>query len=157
MSRGEFIHGVLNDLCWKMGLGDAWPDSAGRLTLNFDDTPVTFSSSDDPVELVWIHADLGEIPADGAAAPTFLLRLAFDCWGYNRMTVGLDDTGRKAWGYTCVPAAQLSVESLERALHGLLEVAMPVRERLAKGDFDLPELDELQTAQTGSGDGMLHV
>ena len=139
MSRADFIAGVLSELCAKMGLGETGPDAQGRLTLTFGETPVTFSSSADPVELVWIHADLGEIPGEGTEAPTFLLRLAFDCWGLNRMTIGLDDSGRRAWGYTCLPAAHLSADSLEQSLNGLLEVAMPLRERLARGAFDLPE------------------
>lgn len=139
MSRGDFVQGVLNGLCRKMGLGDLPLDADGRLTLAVGDMPVSFSLVEEPVEILWIHADLGEIPGEGEAAPTFLMRLAFECWGLNRMTVGLDETGRRAWGYTCIPAELLTDAVLELTLNALLEVAMPVREQLSHGDFPLPE------------------
>jgi len=138
MSRINVADTVVGELCEQLGLGERTLDGGGRLTLRFDQTPVTLTYAERPVELLWLQVELGPIPAEGTAAPRFLLRLAFDCWGLNRMTIGLDEAGRKAWGFTCIPVAQLSRDSLEQVLSGLLEVAVPIRERLGKGAFELP-------------------
>ena len=137
MSRINIAHTVVGELCERLGLGAKTLDSSGRLSLRFDDTPVAMTYAEEPLELLWLQVDLGPVP-EGAAALRFLLRLGFDCWGLNRMTIGVDDQGRNAWGFTCIPVARLSGESLEQTLSALLEVAIPIRERLSRGEVDLP-------------------
>ncbi|MEM7026442.1 MAG: type III secretion system chaperone, partial [Pseudomonadota bacterium] len=74
MSRINLVDTVIGELCQSMGLGDRQLDDQGRLTLRFDHTPVTFSYRAEPLEMLWLHVDLGATP-EGRAAPYFLLRV----------------------------------------------------------------------------------
>ncbi|MEM7021704.1 MAG: type III secretion system chaperone, partial [Pseudomonadota bacterium] len=111
-------------------------DDQGRLTQRLDHKPVTVSYRAEPHEMLWLQVDLGATP-EGRAAPYFLLRVGFDCWCLNRMTIGLERDGRKAWGYTCVPVSVLSLERLDAVLQELLEVAVPIRARIIANDFSI--------------------
>ena len=139
MSRRANLDRAVAEFCQDMGLADTTLDDTGQLTLNFADLPVTLSYSDDPVEILWISADMGAIPAEGTAGPVFLLRLAYDYWTLNRMTLGLGPDGQRVWGVTCIPAVELTGDRLKLILDRLLEAALPLRERLAGGDFSLPD------------------
>ena len=66
-----------------------------------------YTATAEPFEMLWLHADLGTIPDDGDEAPTFLLEVGRAGWALGRMTVGLDQDGRKAFGYTSIPVALL--------------------------------------------------
>lgn len=139
MSRSTLVDAVIADLCGGMGLPSPGLDGDGQLTLSFGELPVTLTYETDPVEILWINADLGEIPGEGIAGPKFLMHLAFECWIKNRMTVGLGPDGQRVWGYSCIPAGQLTKDLLEQTLTGLLEAALPIRERIAGGDFYIPD------------------
>lgn len=134
MSRINMVDHVVGELCAGMGLGEHSLDVQGRLTLRFEDTPVTFSYSAAPIEFLWMHADLGELRDDDTEALRFVLRVGLDCWRLNRMTIAVDEHG-KAWGYSGLPVAELNRERLWESLQAMLEVAMPIRERLARRDF----------------------
>ncbi|MEM7021707.1 MAG: type III secretion system chaperone [Pseudomonadota bacterium] len=159
MSRISVVDTVIGELCQSMGLADSPLDDRGRLALRFDDTPVMFSYAAKPIEMLWLHVDLGETPK-GRAALEFLLRLGFDCWCLNRMTIGLDRDGHRAVGHSCVPVSELSLERLDQALGALLEVAVPIRERLLAGDFSIG-VESMESDQRPSGGrpprGMLRV
>lgn len=157
MSRINVADTVVGELCERMGLGERTLNDKGRLALRFNDAAVVLSYRTEPVELLWIHVELGEVPQEGSAALNFLMRIGFDSWGQNRMTIGLDKAGRNAWGYTCIPLIELSYNRLEQVLSGLLEVAMPVRERIAQRDFKLPPPATAGGRDGGLGDGMVRV
>ncbi len=143
MSRFDLAASIVSEFCADMGLDGIRPNADGRLTLDFGDVPVTFAFSADPVEVLWLHAGLGSIPAEGLAAPKFLMHLASACWTRNRMTVGLDANGQTVWGYTCIPAAKLNKQSLEQTLTALLEAAVPASVQLARQDFDLTSSEHI--------------
>jgi hypothetical protein len=144
MSRASFADQIVNDFCGRVGLVDQRLDEEGRLTLQIGPLPTTFTFVSEPLELLWLHVELGEAPA-GAAALRFLLEAGFESWGLNRMTIGLGDRDGKVWGYTCLPAAALSVDRFERTLNAMLEVALPIQERLLRRDFE-PAMDQSDEA-----------
>lgn len=157
MSRINFIETVLSEACEAMGLGETAFDDQGRLTLRFHETPVTFAYAAEPIEMLWLHVELGAIPEEGANGPQFLLTLATDCWGLNRMSIGLAEDGRSAWGYTGIAAFQLTRELLEQTLRNLLEVAMPIRERIARREFALDLQVDRGSSPTERTAGMIRV
>jgi hypothetical protein len=137
VSRSDHVASVLSALAGELGLPALALDDNDRATLAFDGMAVTFVYTTEPVELLWLYADLGEIPADGDQAPAFLLQVGLGSWALNRMTIGLDDQGRKVRGYTALPVSLLDPGMLHKTLIGLLEVALPLRQRLADQDFAL--------------------
>ena len=137
MSRRGLVLAVIGELCAGMGLETPGLDADDRLTLNFGQVPVTLAFGTDPMELLWVHAALGEIPEDGPAGPTFLMHLAFESWTLNRGTIGLDPDGQRVWLYSCVPVVQLTKEVLEQTLTAMLEAAIPIRDRIANRQFEI--------------------
>jgi hypothetical protein len=137
VSRSDHVASVLSALAGELGLPALALDDNDRATLAFDGMAVTFVYTTEPVELLWLYADLGEIPEDGDQAPAFLLQVGLGSWALNRMTIGLDDQGRKARGYTALPVSLLDASMLHKTLIALLEVALPLRQRLEGRDFQL--------------------
>jgi hypothetical protein len=137
VSRSDHVASVLSALARELGLPALALDENDRATLAFDGMPVTFVYTTEPVELLWLYADLGEIPEDGDQAPAFLLQVGLGSWALNRMTIGLDDQGRKVRGYTALPVSLLDAAMLHKTLIALLEVALPLRQRLEGQDFAL--------------------
>lgn len=125
----------LDTLADDLGLGKIVFDASDRATLTFDEMPVTFSYRSAPVEALSLIIELGEIPTAGDEAPKFLLQTGLLSWATGRMAIGLDDTGRQALGNATLPVSLIDASSLKSALVALLEVALPLRERLAKHDF----------------------
>jgi Tir chaperone protein (CesT) family len=148
MSRTQHVGQVLQELAAEAGLASLSLDASDRASLLFDDIPVTFAYTAEPMELLWIWVDLGEIPADGAAAPECLLRLGLMSWAASVMTIGLDEQGRRALGFTSIAVAMLDLARLKEVLARLLAAARPIRERLAAGRF---ELDRDLAGATGPG------
>jgi hypothetical protein len=144
MSRASFADQIVNDFCRKVGLLDERLDDESRMTLNIGPLCTTFNYVSEPLELLWLHVELGEAPTDKAAL-RFLLEAGFESWGLNRMTIGLGDRDGKVWGYNCLPAAALSVDRLEQTLNAMLEVALPIQERLLRRDFG-PAMDQSDEA-----------
>lgn len=143
MSRLQHVVKVLQDLGAEAGLPSLGLDQSDRASLLFDDIPVTFAYTAAPAELLWIYVDLGEVPAEGAAAPTWLLQLGLSTWAASVMTIGLDEEGRRALGYTPIAVAMLDLPRLKEVLTRLLAAARPIRERLALRQF---EIDPVATA-----------
>ncbi|MEM7021711.1 MAG: type III secretion system chaperone [Pseudomonadota bacterium] len=137
MARINLVDTVVGELCGSMGLPERPLDDQGRLRLRIGDTPVVLSYAGEPLELLWLHVELGDVP-EGLSAPRFLLKLGFECWCLNRMTITLDRAGSKAWGFTCIPVAELTLDRLDQVLKAMLAVAMPIRQRILGGDFALP-------------------
>ena len=125
----------LDTLAADLGLDKIVFDASDQATLTFDEMPVTFGYRIAPVEALSLIIELGEIPATGDDAPRFLLQTGFLSWATGRMAIGLDDTGRQALGHATLPVSLIDAPSLKSALVALLEVALPLRERLAGHDF----------------------
>jgi len=64
------------------------------------------------------------------------------------MTLALDEAGTRALGYTVIAVSVLDLATLKEVLARLLEGAKPIRERLARRDFQV----EIEPAFDGSGD-----
>lgn len=140
MSRFDHVNRVLSEVARALGVQDVALGEDDCATLAFDEMEVDFLYTTEPLELLWLYADLGEIPAEGDAAPVLLLQVGFGSWALCRMTIGLDDQGRRARGFAAIPVSLLDPPMLEKTLAGLLEVALPLRARLAGRDFQLPPL-----------------
>lgn len=107
-----------------------------------DGVPITLMYGTDPLELVWLFADLGLVPED----PVLLrgiLRYSQVLWAAGRMTVALDRDGEHLVGYNCLAAASLTPEVLGEQLDRIFAGAADVLDRLAHQDFelDLPTAD----------------
>lgn len=137
MSRLSYVETVLDELASEIGLKNMPLDSTGRVSVRFETVPITLAYSDQPVELLWLYADLGSLPEEGYEAPAFLLQLGFALWASNRMTVGLDEKGEVALGYTVIPVSALTFPLLRDVFKQLAETAKPIRERLERGDYTI--------------------
>jgi hypothetical protein len=136
MPRYNYVQSVLEELGAEMGLGSIKLDDTNRLSLVFDGVLVTFAYTTEPVELVWIYVDLGEIPQGGVAVPQRALQIGFECWAHNVMTIGLDDEGARAVGYSSIPVTVLALPLLKEMLDRILQATALVREQLAQTAFD---------------------
>lgn len=137
MSRSSHINQVLQELAVQAGVAELQLDASDRPTLIFDEIPVTFAYANEPTGLLWLYADLGEIPAEGSAAPVCLLQLGLATWAASAMTIGLDDRGTRVIGFTTIAVAMLDFHTLKEVLERLLDAARPIRARLAAGRFEL--------------------
>ena len=136
MSRYNYVTEVLRELGNDMGMGPLELDDTNRLSLVFDGVLVTLSYTTDPLELLWIYVDLGDVPPDNIHVPREMLKLGFECWGQNVMTIGLDEEGSKAIGYSSIPVTVLELPVLREMLSRMLQATFLVREHLAKAALD---------------------
>lgn len=141
MSRHNFVAGVFRGLGDKLGIAPLELDDADRVSLLFDGVLVTFAYTTDPIELVWIYVDLGEVPPHGVIAPQRLLQLGFEFWAKNVMTIGMDEVGRNAIGYSSIPVSLVDVAVLQELLDHMLQAAFLIREQLASVEFDVSQTD----------------
>jgi hypothetical protein len=137
MSRRDYVSRVIDELGRSMGLSDLSLDERGRVTLLFDDAPVTFSYSEEPAELLWLFVELADIDPERKEPLEALLQLGLLTWSWSRMTIGASEDGRKAMGHTAIPVVNLDLVTLKDALRPFLDSAMSIRERMASGDYDL--------------------
>lgn len=136
MSRYNYVNEVLQELGAEIGMEPLELDDTDRLSLVFDGVLVTFAYSSEPVELVWIYVDLGEVPPDSLQVPQQLLQVAFECWAHNVMTIGVDEEGKNAVGYSSIPVTVLDLPLLKEMLDRILQATTLVREHLARTTFD---------------------
>lgn len=143
MSNRHRVDLALSEFAASCGLPGLALDDNDRTTLAIGKVPITFLYQATPVEMVSLYAELGEIPECGADAPEFLLQLGLGSWVAGHMTIGLDRDGKSVLGYTVIPAARFSQQTLSETLQRLLAVARPLRQRIATRDFrlDLPDTD----------------
>ena len=133
MSRIDYVTAILEDFGTEVGLPIEL-GSDGRASLWFDDQLVTFAYREKPMELLWIYADLGPVPARGLAVPNLLLELNLSVWLRANMTIAIDQKGERALGYTTLPPASLDLRALKVALDMLLDVAVEIRGLLKNPD-----------------------
>lgn len=136
MSRLGYVAEVLKEFGSEIGMGELALDETDRLSLVFDGVLVTLVYTEEPIELIWIYIDLGEVPADSIKVPQHLLKLGFECWAQNVMTIGLDDAGRNAVGYSSMPVTLFECKVLKEMLTRLLEATFIIKEELSKVAFD---------------------
>jgi hypothetical protein len=137
MSREDYVSQVVSEFGDNLGLADFEFDETRRASMSIDDMPVTFSYSASPVELLWIHMDLGEAPKDDPAALSGLLELGFLGWVSNRLTIGVDDAGERVIGQSMIPAISLDATTLRGHFEQMAESALLVRDRITRGDYNL--------------------
>lgn len=142
MSRYNFVASVFKELGQELGMGPLTLDETDRLSLVYDGVLVTFAYTSVPVELVWIYVDLGKVPPTGAVVPQRLLQLAFEYWAKSVMTIGMDDDGRDAVGFSSIPVSLLNLTVLQELLDHMLQATSVIREELARAEFGLPQISE---------------
>lgn len=142
MSRIDYVSGIIYELGTAMGLPDLALDDKGRLSLRFDSIPVTFHYTAEPVELLWLMVDLGELDPDDRETLNGVLRLGFLTWLGNRMTLALSDDSRRVLGHSAIPVVNLDLGLLKQTLAQLMESAEMVAGRIARRDFD-PGLEQV--------------
>lgn len=130
MSRIAHTNAILGELGTKMGLGSLTLDADHKASLTFDERLVTFTYSEDPMELLWIHLDLGPVPGVGPAAPNRILEINLQTWLSNTMTLGLDEAGERVIGFNVLPVASLGTHALEHLLEAMLETTEVVAREL---------------------------
>jgi hypothetical protein len=140
MSRQALVEQVLQELAAETGVGELSLDASDRVTLVFDDIPVTFAYVTQPTELLWLYVDLGEVPADGTEAPVCLMQLALTTWVASVMTIGLDEEGKNAVGMTAIAVVMLKYPTLKEVVLRLIEAARPIRDHLSTHDYDAQSL-----------------
>ena len=138
----QYVNSVLKELAGKLGLADLSLDERDRVSLTFEDTEVILAHTPEPLQLLWIYIDLGPIPETGDEAPAFLLRSGVATWALGHMTIGLDQSGRRAQGHTSIPVTLLDLPLLHKSLTTVLELAGPLRERLARSEYGTPSPGE---------------
>ncbi len=146
MSRMEYVSQIVGELGRGMGMHDLSLDEEGKVSLLFDDVRVTFMYSDNPVDLLWLFVDLADVDPEQQAPLEALLQLGFLTWSRGRMTIGMSGDGRKAIGHTVIPVVNLDIGVVQDTLGQFLESAMSIRERMARGDY------ELDNGPSGGGD-----
>ncbi|MEM6365856.1 MAG: CesT family type III secretion system chaperone [Planctomycetota bacterium] len=136
MSRINHVESVFHQFGERMGMGPLVLDSTDRVSLVFDGVLVTFAYSNEPIELIWIYIDLGSVPEEGVAALQTLLTIGFDSWAHNIMTIGLDDEGQNAVGYTSIAVSMLELPLLEEMVSRMLQAASLIRSSVEEAAFE---------------------
>lgn len=137
MSRQDYAAEIVRGFAESAGLPKLALDAAGRAGLFVNQIPVHVQYSDNPpLELLWLTAELGAIPADDREALAGCLGLSFHTWIGNRMTVALRDDGRGVIGHTAIPVVNLDLPLFKQTLAQLVETATLVRDRILERDFD---------------------
>lgn len=135
MSSEDTVQTIINEFSAQIGLENTTLDASGRLSLNVGPMEVSFSSQSEPTDLLWLIADLGPLPDDEDAVP-FLLNAAFFAWIADSMTIALDDESNHVLGYTAIPLATLTRDSLRTSFERLVTAALEIRRCLADRDFE---------------------
>lgn len=137
MSRQHLVAQTIAELGTQLGIPDLALDDSSRVSLTVDGIHVTLNYAIEPVELLWLFVDLGEIADDRTEVLEGLLQLGFLTWSSNSMTIGLDEEGQRALGYSSVPVVNLSLDTLVGQLNEMLRSAAAIRERIERNDFEV--------------------
>jgi hypothetical protein len=138
----DTLKSITNELLVSRGFAavEFGEDNCAELTINR--VPITLMYGTDPLELVWLFADLGLAPDD----PRLLrgiLRYGQVLWAAGQMTVALDRDGEHLVGFNSLAAKALTPEEFGEQLDRLLAGAADFLDRLEHQDFelDLPTSD----------------
>ncbi len=147
MAREDYTAGVIAELGRDLGMDDLALDSGGQMTLEVGETPVTFTLTAEPTDLLWLHVGLGEAVGGDREMLTFLMQYGHLLWAKNLMSIGLDEDGKGIYGYSSIPVVALNTQRLTDLLTAMLAAAEEVGGRLAQREFALlPD----QSAASGS-------
>ena len=137
MSRQDYVAKLIGELAESIGLRGAGLDADGRLGLRVGGIPLFLRyTAGPPVELLWLSAQLGEIPPADREALQGCLSLGFFTWIANRMTLALSEDGRVS-GHTAIPVVNLDLQTLRAVLAGFAQTGQILGERIARRDFDV--------------------
>lgn len=142
MSSERYVSTIIHELGTSMGRDDLKLDENHRLALHFDQIPVTFHYTTQPVELLWLMADLGEIQPHDPQSLEGLMRLGFVTWLGNSMTVALREDGRSVFGHTAIPVINLDLPLLKQVISPFVSCAQELSERIVHRHFDLRLADQ---------------
>ena len=151
MSHRDHVEAVLGHYVQAMGLPPIPLDDSDAVRLEFDGMPVSFTYGAEPAELLWIHAELGEIDGEDPRALGYLMTAGLGLWAANQLTLGLADDGTTVWGYSVIPAATLEPALLGEVMANLLECELALRHRIAAADFDLGDALERAVSDEEAG------
>lgn len=145
MVGSDTIAKITNEMLTSRGLAPVELGEDHCAEVAISGIPVTLMYDTDPLELVWLFADLGLAPDD----PELLrgiLRYSQVLWAAGQMTVALDRDGEHLVGYNSLAATSLTPEVLGNQLDRLLAGAADLLDRLEHHDFDLdlPTADAAQ-------------
>lgn len=134
MSRFNDVQAVLSEFAADNGLAGICLDDHGQVSLNVGPLEVSFMCEVEPVGILWIFADLGDVP-DDKEATAYLLNLAFVAWLSDSITIAVESGRRRGLGYAAIPVSGLDAKGLSTTFERLVKAAMEIRERLAARDF----------------------
>lgn len=137
MSRQEFVEQTISELGTKLRIPKLALDSTGRASFSRDGIHMTISYLDQPIEIVWLFVDLGEVGVSQVDVLEGLLQMGFLTWSSNCMTIGIDKSGERAIGHSNIPVVYLNGERLHQVVEGMLEAAVTIRDRIKQRDFEL--------------------
>lgn len=141
----DSITSIANQTLRSRGLTDVAFGTDHCAEVTIENVPITIMYDTNPLELVWLFADLGLVPED----PDILrgiLRYTQVLWATGQMTVALDRDGDHLVGYNSLAATSLTPEAFGNQLDRLLTGTADFLERLAYGDFDL-DLPDTEPAE----------
>ena len=138
MSRRDYANRIVQQLCADLGLPPSELESDGRLSLHFDDILITIAHREQPLEMLSLLIDLGELPPGDTVAAEYLLTLNFNSWLRNGTTLGLDAAGRRILGQNAIPVSTLDVAGLREVLEAMLTVAQGARQALQQPELSYP-------------------
>ncbi|MEM7023321.1 MAG: type III secretion system chaperone [Pseudomonadota bacterium] len=137
MSRAHHVNDVLRNFGNEVGL-EVELGKDDRTSLRFDDVLVTFAYRQQPIEMLWIYADLGPIPKNGTMVPSLLLELNLHCWLGSVMTISTDRSGTRAVGHNMMPLPTLDAASFKAVLKAMLDATVQIRDLLARAEQHAP-------------------
>ncbi len=135
MASFDYVKAEVEAFGALIGIAGVELDQEGRAALDVGAYEVSLLYEERPVELLWLFADLGEVPEDDKA-PEFLLRLNFFSWLGDTLTIALDDDDKTVIGFTAIPSALLTSEVLHDAFIRFSRAALVIGDKLAARDYD---------------------
>ena len=137
MSRRHYVEETIQTFGAGLEIPDLSLDDSDRASFSSDGIHVTFSYATEPVETLWIFVDLGEIPENDVNLLSGLLQASYAMWTSNLMTIGINDSGERALGYTSIPVISLNFSNLFKLVEKLLEAAKELRSRIESGNLEI--------------------
>ncbi|MCG8650290.1 MAG: type III secretion system chaperone, partial [Pirellulales bacterium] len=137
MSRQDYVEQTISELGTRLGIPELALDATDRASFSKDDILMTIHYVDQPIELLWLFVDLGEVGTSDAEVLSGLLQLGFPTWTSNCMTIGIDDSGQRAIGHSNIPVVYLTAARLHQTVEYMLEAAAEIRDHIQQHDFEL--------------------
>ena len=140
MSRQHYVEQTVGELGAALDIPQLALDSSGRASLSLNGIRLTLCHADDPVELLWLFVDLGEVADDSAELLQGLLQMGFLTWSSNCMTIGIDESGERIIGHSNIPVVFLNAVRLRDLVQRMLESAAAIRQRIESRQLEFTAL-----------------